>query len=67
MIQQWIDENGNHDIPAHLVDLASSRAQVEMSTGPVKEADNALLWARRGSSSALRSSAALSVVNLGPH
>ena len=31
MIQQWINENGNHDIPAHLEDLAA-RAQVEMST-----------------------------------
>ena len=31
MIQQWINENGNHAIPAHLVDLAA-RAQVKMST-----------------------------------
>ena len=31
MIQQWIDENGNHAIPAHLADLAA-RAQVKMST-----------------------------------
>jgi hypothetical protein len=30
MIQQWIDENRNHAIPAHLVDLAA-RAQVKMS------------------------------------
>ncbi len=31
MIQQWINENGNHAIPSHLADLAA-RAQVKMST-----------------------------------
>jgi hypothetical protein len=31
MIQQWINKNGNHDIPLHLADLAA-RARVELKT-----------------------------------